>query len=58
MMLDKVRNLSACCHILGTITLIKLDDYVNNGHKIIEIILVYQYLFRNVIEIRTITLAF
>ena len=60
MMIDKVCSPSACCHnLLGTITLIILDDDVNNGHKIIKIILLYQYLFRNVNrDTYTITLAF
>ena len=58
MMIDKVCNPSACCHnLLGTITLIIFDDDdVNNVHKIIKIILLYQYLFRN-INRDTITLA-
>ena len=58
MMIDKVCNPSACCHnLLGTITLIIFDDDdVNNVHKIIKIILLYQYLFRN-INGDTITLA-
>ena len=58
MMIDKVCNPSACCHnLLGTITLIILDDDDdNNVHKIIKIILLYQYLFRN-INRDTITLA-
>ena len=57
MMIDKVCNPSACCHnLLGTITLIILDDDVINGLKIIKIILLYQYLFRN-INGDTITLA-